>query len=103
MASRTWCPSGLSGYRASYICTQESIKVKNLRTNSRASLALEDGNKPVLAEGTASFVDRPFPPDVISAFAEKYQWTIERDGQPPAEDQTYNVLIEITPDKWLKW
>jgi len=86
-----------------YICTQDSIKVKNLRASPRASVALEDGNRPVLAEGTARFIDRPFPADVVSAFQEKYQWTIERDGEPPAEDKTYNILIEITPEKWLKW
>jgi PPOX class probable F420-dependent enzyme len=86
-----------------YICTQESVKVKNLRANPRASVALENGTQPAIAEGTARFVERPFPPRVVQAFAEKYEWTIERDGQPPAEDNTYNVLIEITPAKWLKW
>ena len=80
-----------------YICTEgKSVKVKNLQANPRISVALEDGNKPVLAEGTACFIDRPFPDDVIAEFKQKYQWDIATDG-------SYNVLIEITPDKWLKW
>src|SRR5436190_10273583 len=37
-----------------YICTDpESVKVRNLQHNERVSLALEDGSKPIIFEGSA--------------------------------------------------
>lgn len=86
-----------------YISTQASVKERNLRVNPRVSVALENGTQPVIAEGTARFIERPFPACVVQAFAEKYDWAIERDGKPPAPEDTSNILIEITPVKWLTW
>lgn len=55
-----------------YVCTQESVKVRNLRTNPMASVALENGDQPVIAEGAVGFIERPFPADVVLAFQDKY-------------------------------
>jgi hypothetical protein len=80
-----------------YICTEsKSVKVRNIKANPRASAALEDGGKPMIAEGTAALLERPYPDDVVAAFTDKYQWDISTDG-------SYNLLIEIAPEKWLKW
>jgi len=80
-----------------YICTEgKSVKVRNLLANPRISVSLEDGNKPVIAEGKVVLIERPYPAEVIAAFKDKYQWDI-------STDNSYNVLIEITPEKWLKW
>ena len=84
-------------HERAYICTGESsVKVKNLRANPRATIALEDGNRPVIAECLASFVAQPFPADVMAAFLHKYNWTI-------ATDASYNALIALQPEKWLTW
>ncbi len=80
-----------------FICTEgKSVKVKNLRRSPRASVALEDGNKPIIAECTVHFTEQPYPLDVVAEFKQKYQWDI-------LTDASYNVLLEITPEKWLKW
>ncbi len=80
-----------------YICTEgSSVKVKNIAANPRASAALEDGNKPIIAEGRAIILQRPYPDGVIDEFKQKYGWDITTDG-------SYNALIEITPEKWLRW
>lgn len=80
-----------------YICTADSsVKVKNIVANPRASVALEDGNQPIIAEGRAAMLPRPHPDDVVAEFKRKYDWDISTDG-------SYTALIEVTPEKWLKW
>jgi PPOX class probable F420-dependent enzyme len=79
-----------------YICTQESVKVKNIRANNRVSVALEDGNAPVIAEGIARLLSDDFSEEVARLFQDKYDWEIRTDSD-------YNILIEVTPTKWVKW
>ncbi len=79
-----------------YICTQESVKTRNLRAHPQCSFALQDGDKPVLAEGTARFVSTPFPEDVLAEFKRKYKWNVNT-------DPGYTQLIAIKANKWLKW
>jgi F420H(2)-dependent biliverdin reductase len=80
-----------------YICTpDDSVKARNLRANPRASVALEDGNKPVIAECTSEFIPMPFPAAVVEGFVRKYEWNI-------SNDTVYRALIELTPQKWLHW
>ncbi|MCL6511182.1 MAG: pyridoxamine 5'-phosphate oxidase family protein [Anaerolineae bacterium] len=80
-----------------YICTESrSVKVRNIAANPRASAALENGNQPIIAEGRATVLHRPYPGDVVAEFKQKYGWDISADG-------SYNALIEITPEKWLRW
>jgi len=80
-----------------YICTgEQSVKTRNLLANPRASVALEDGDRPLIAECTVVLLRRPFPAGVVQAFLEKYAWNI-------ATDAAYNCLLELTPAKWLTW
>ena len=80
-----------------YICTQgESVKLKNICNNAHVSVSLEDGNKPIIAEGTATLSANPHPGAVAALFKQKYDWDINT-------DPGYTTLIEITPKKWLKW
>jgi F420H(2)-dependent biliverdin reductase len=38
-----------------------AVKVKNLRASPLMSVALEDGNRPIVAEGTVAVPSLPFP------------------------------------------
>lgn len=80
-----------------YICTSgDSVKVKNLMANPRASVALEDGNRPLIAECTVRFVEKPFPEAVVQTFIDKFDWDIRNDS-------SYGALVELAPEKWLSW
>ena len=73
-----------------------SVKARNLARNPKASLALEDGVRVVICEGTAVSVPAPITPALNQLFQTKYNWNF-------ATDDEYNLLIQITPDKWLSW
>lgn len=80
-----------------YICIDpRSVKSKNLQANPRVSLALEDGLHPLICEGQAAFVARPYPGEILAYFQHKYEWDILQDKQ-------YNQLVKITPLRWLNW
>ena len=80
-----------------YICTgKESVKGRNLQANPNIMLSLEDGSKPLIAEGVATFHEPPYAPGIAEAFQQKYDWDMRHDGQ-------YNVVIEMVPQKWLHW
>jgi PPOX class probable F420-dependent enzyme len=86
-----WCAGKL------YICTEPaSVKARNIQANARVVLALEDGDSPVICEGTAAPISAPWPREVIDVYRLKYDWDISSDSQ-------YAELIEVTPDKWLAW
>jgi F420H(2)-dependent biliverdin reductase len=73
----------------------KSVKVRNIAAHPFASVALEDGNRPIVAEGTAVVHQQPFTNTSVSdEFVRKYQWNIGTDPDGP-------VVIEITPTKWL--
>ena len=75
-----------------------SVRVRNLRHDGRASIALEGGNDPVVAECTAIVHDRDRPPAVVDAFVEKYGWDI---AVPDDPDVGQVVLLELRPHRWL--
>lgn len=80
-----------------YICTgKESVKGRNLQANPQVALSLEDGNKPLIAEGTAVFHEPPYAPEIVAAFQAKYDWDMRHSGQ-------YNVVVEVVAEKWLGW
>ncbi|WP_423224191.1 pyridoxamine 5'-phosphate oxidase family protein [Candidatus Amarolinea aalborgensis] len=80
-----------------YICTMpDSVKSRNLRQNPNVTVALENGNSPVIAEGTAALVPPPWPDEINAAFQSKYDWYLN-------QDTDYRALFEITPRKWLTW
>ncbi|SCF27504.1 pyridoxamine 5'-phosphate oxidase family protein [Micromonospora chokoriensis] len=75
-----------------------SVKVRNVIADPRVSLALEGGNAPVVAEGTARVHRDDFPSTVVEAFAGKYDgWEVGRQVSPGGE----RVLLEIPVRRWL--
>jgi PPOX class probable F420-dependent enzyme len=80
-----------------YICTDaKSVKARNIAANPQVSFSLESGNSPIIGQGRAALLPQPYPTKVIDAFKAKFDWDI-------TTDPTYNALIEITPQRWLKW
>lgn len=80
-----------------YLCIEaKSVKGKNLQQNKLISLSLEDGSDVVICEGTAERVAKADFPQVREIMVQKYDWRIE-------EDDRYDMLVEITPKKWLTW
>jgi PPOX class probable F420-dependent enzyme len=77
---------------------RSSVRVSNLRANPRASASLEDGNAPLVAEGTVVVHEAERPPAVVDAFRGKYGWdiTVEVD-----DDVGEVVLLELRPHRWL--
>jgi F420H(2)-dependent biliverdin reductase len=78
------------------LTTLLTIKAKNLLANPRASVALENGNQPMIAECTARRLEAPYSPELARAFWTKYEWDITQDGE-------YNAMFALTPQKWLTW
>jgi F420H(2)-dependent biliverdin reductase len=75
-----------------YLCTgADSVKVRNLTQNAQVSIALEDGNHPIVIEGQAKPIGTA-PNPVIEAFKKKYDWNISTDGE-------YNQVVEIEPKR----
>lgn len=85
--------------RAFWICTSTgNVKARNLRRDPRLSLALEDGDHPVVAEGAAVLHERPYPQRIAAAFRAKYDWDITVTDAP---DGDYGLLLEVEPRRWL--
>ncbi len=80
-----------------YIGTDpKSVKSRNIRRDGRVVLALEDGTHPVICEGRAQPIAKPWSEPLLAAFFKKYEWDMNKEEQ-------YNEVIEITPEKWLTW
>jgi len=78
-----------------YLCVAGgSVKVRNLTANPAVSLALESGSAPVVVEGQAAALTRPWPEEAVQGFQRKYDWTITSDAE-------YDTLITVTPQRWL--
>ena len=75
-----------------------SVRVRNLQSNPAVAFSLEDGDTPLVAEGTATIHETERPTDVATAFVDKYQWDIT---QPADDDVGVLVLLEIHVDRWL--
>ncbi|MEM9200252.1 MAG: pyridoxamine 5'-phosphate oxidase family protein [Actinomycetota bacterium] len=75
-----------------------SVRVANLTADPRAAVSLEDGNTPIVAEGTVTIHVDLRPAAVVAAFAEKYDWDIRIADD---EDVGRVVLLELRPTKWL--
>jgi pyridoxine/pyridoxamine 5'-phosphate oxidase len=78
------------------LTTLASVKARNLLANPRASVALESGSQPLIAECAARRVEAPYSNELVEAFRAKYDWDITRDGE-------YNGMFALTPLKWLTW
>lgn len=69
------------------------MKARNMTVNRRVSIALEDGNAPVVGEGTASQMVN-IPASVIAEFQRKHNWDI-------TTDDAYQAVFRIDITKWL--
>jgi len=74
----------------------KSVKVRNIRQNPQVVLALEDGSHPLICEGMAEIRQLPLDDDVLKAFLQKYEWDL-------TQEQQYNLIVEVKPQKWLRW
>lgn len=74
-----------------------AVKVRNIEKTAHVSLALEDGRRPVVAEGEALVRRGTFPAEVSEAFAAKYGWDVAAPGGPGDE----RVLLEVPVRRWL--
>jgi PPOX class probable F420-dependent enzyme len=80
-----------------YLCMQAaSVKARNIQHSPRVALALESGSDPLVIEGEAAVVARPWPDSVVASFLAKYNWQI-------TDDAEYDALIAVRPRKWLAW
>ncbi|RIV32655.1 pyridoxamine 5'-phosphate oxidase [Micromonospora radicis] len=76
---------------------ERNRKVRNVAADPRVSLALPDGDAPVVAEGAARIVRQPFPPQVVAGLRNRYDgWDVTMDGP----DGPY-VLLRIAVSRWL--
>ena len=77
----------------------DSVKVRNIMENPRVTVALEDGNRPVVVEGTAIIRPRPYPIPVVAAFERKFDWDITVDEDA---DVGRVALIEVAVGRWVQ-
>jgi PPOX class probable F420-dependent enzyme len=84
-----------------------AIKVRNLRADPRAMLALGDAVADFdvgLLEATADVLDEPAPLELPPGFVAKYGPRIEALGLTPAQfARTYSQVIRFVPLKALGW
>lgn len=76
-----------------------SVKTRNVSARPRVAVSLEDGDSPVVAEGSVAVLGLPFPTPVVDAFCAKYDWDIGSgtDGDVGGEI----ALWEVTVERWL--
>lgn len=78
-----------------YLCVAgSSVKVRNIAANPAVALALESGSAPVVVEGQATVLARPWPEEVVQGFKRKYSWRISTDSE-------YDTLIAVALQRWL--
>lgn len=83
---------------AFWLCTGSgSVKARNARTNPQVSVSLEDGDEPLVAEGSVTIHARPYPDPVVRVFASKFGWDITR----PDADGPFDALLQVRVDRWL--
>jgi F420H(2)-dependent biliverdin reductase len=82
-----------------WLCTgRKAVKARIVAARPLVSFALEDGNSPVTAEGTAALVEAADTPSgVADLFRTKYAWDISQ----PDGDLGDLILIAISVTRWL--
>jgi PPOX class probable F420-dependent enzyme len=75
-----------------WICTSgRSVKAHALRRDPRVVFSLQDGTKPLVAEGIAHHHERPYPMVAREAFVARFDWDIAVDD----DEGVYDALFEI--------
>jgi len=84
-----------------------AVKVRNLRTDPRAMLALGNAEEDFdigLLEARANLLLEPTPLELPAGFLEKYEVRIAALGLTPAQfARTYSQVIRLVPVKALGW
>ena len=84
-----------------------AVKVRNLRADARAMLALGDAENDFdvsLVEATATLLDEPTPPHLPAGFADKYAARMAELGLTTAQfARDYSQVIRLTPLRALGW
>ncbi|KDN18191.1 pyridoxamine 5'-phosphate oxidase family protein [Amycolatopsis rifamycinica] len=77
---------------------ERNVKVRNVLNDPRVSLALEDGDHPIVAEGRARIHRGRLPHHVLAALAAKYDgWDAGTEIAPFGP----RVLLEVPVSRWL--
>jgi hypothetical protein len=82
----------------------ETVRSRNLASDPRLVVTLEDGERPLIVHGIAHRTGRASErPDMVKAYQEKYRWEHDADylldTDYAAKAQTY----EVEPVKALAW
>ncbi|MFE6609967.1 pyridoxamine 5'-phosphate oxidase family protein [Amycolatopsis sp. NPDC057786] len=77
---------------------ERNVKVRNIGNDPRVSIALEDGDAPVVAEGLVRVHRGTLRADVLEALAAKYDgWAAGEEIEPFGA----RVLLEVPVKRWL--
>jgi PPOX class probable F420-dependent enzyme len=77
---------------------ERNVKVRNVLSDPRVSLALEDGDQPIVAEGRVRVHRGALRDDVLAALAAKYDgWDAGKEIDPFGP----RVLLEVPVGRWL--
>ncbi|ANN14371.1 pyridoxamine 5'-phosphate oxidase [Amycolatopsis orientalis] len=77
---------------------ERNVKVRNVGDDPRVSIALEDGDAPAVAEGSARVHRGALREDVLAALAAKYDgWAAGEEIEPFGA----RVLLEVPVKRWL--
>ena len=90
-----------------FVSKPGAVKVRNLRADPRAMLALGDADADFdvsLLEATADLLPEPTPVDLPAGYVAKYAERIEALGLTPAQfARTYSQVVRLVPVKALGW
>ncbi|WP_086845943.1 pyridoxamine 5'-phosphate oxidase family protein [Amycolatopsis kentuckyensis] len=77
---------------------ERNTKVRNILNDPRVSLALENGDHPIVAEGRAQVHRGALREDILTALAAKYEgWDAGKEVRPFGP----RVLLEVPVTRWL--
>jgi len=77
---------------------ERNVKVRNVLNDPRVSLALDDGDHPIVVEGRARVHRGALREDVLAALAAKYDgWDAGAEIRPFGP----RVLLEVPVGRWL--
>jgi Pyridoxamine 5'-phosphate oxidase len=87
-----------------YFYTERStVKARNIARDPRVLVHLESGADVVIVRGVLTDLGRPeVKPDVVSAFAAKYDQPDERPWVP-SNNADFDVLYELRPEQAATW
>jgi hypothetical protein len=83
---------------------ESAVRSRNLASDPRVVLHLEDGETPIIVHGTAAptglLEDRA---DLESRYSAKYTWPTDAEYLPGAEGMEGTLVYEVSPTKAMTW